>query len=318
MFTIIRSVLLKPLQYREPERLVYLSLNNPRRQANDMPFSLDRLKEMRDASQSFAAIGAFLDQPEDVTLSGTGEPESLKCARVSGNFLDILGVTPVLGRSFLPQEDMPAGVPVALISSGLWKRRFDGDPGMAGKPVTLNSISYTIVGVLPAGFEFPFPGVDVWVTKPSQWSMLAPRYWGLALLDGFGRMKPQTTIEQARAEMVVLSQQYKRAHPNLDLDLMNVVPLKDRLVQDVRTLFWILFVAVAFVLLIACANVAGLLLARSSSRTREFAVRTAVGSPRSRLVRQLVTESLVLSLAGAGSGCLLARWSGSGVKRGSD
>lgn len=308
MFTVIRSVLLKPLPYRDPDRLVYLSMDNPRRDRVGMPFSIDRLEQMRTRSRTFAALGAFLDQPEDATISGGGEPEPLKCARVSGNFLDILGVAPALGRSFISQEDTEGGADVAMISTELWRRRFHSDPNIAGKPVTLNSTTYTVIGVLPAGFEFPFSGVDVWVTKPSHWSMLAPRYWGLALLDGFGRLKPDVTLEQARVEMAVLSSEYQRAHPGPDPGAVSVVLLKERLVHNVHTLFWILLGAVVFVLLIACANVAGLLLARSASRTREFAVRTAVGARRARLVRQIFTESVALSLAGGALGLVLARW----------
>ena len=307
MFTVIRSVLLKPLPYRDPDRLVYLSLNNPRRNRVGMPFSIDRLEQMRARSRTFAALGAFLQQPEDATISGRGEPEPLKCARVSSNFLDILGVAPALGRSFTPQEDTPGGADVAMISTELW-RRFHSDPDIAGKPVTLNSTTYTVIGVLPAGFEFPFSGVDVWVTKPSHWSMLAPRYWDLALLEGFGRLKPGVTMEQARAEMAVLSDEYNRAHPGPDPGTIGVVLLKDQLVRNVHALFWILLGAVVFVLLIACANVAGLLLARSASRRREFAVRTAVGARRGRLVRQIFTESVALSLVGGALGLLLARW----------
>ena len=308
MFTVIRSVLLKPLPYREPDRLVYLSLNNPRRNRVGMPFSIDRLEQMRTRSRTFAALGAFLQQPEDSTISGGGAPEPLKSARVSGNFLEILGINPVLGRSFNPQEDTPGGADVAMISTELWRRRFQSDPHIAGKSMTLNATTYTIIGVLPAGFEFPFSGVDVWVTKPSHSSVLAPRYWDLSLLHGFGRLKPGVTMEQAQAEMAVLSDEYKRAEPGPDPGSIAVVSLKDQLVRNVHALFWILLGAVVFVLLIACANVAGLLLARSASRKREFAVRTAVGARRGRLARQIFTESVALSLAGGSLGLLLARW----------
>jgi putative ABC transport system permease protein len=311
IFTVIRSVLLKPLEYRDPDRLVYLSIDNPRAHVQDASFTQVRLDEMRSAAKSFDGLGAY-GRPDNVTLSGTGEPEALKAARVSANFLDSLGVQPTLGRRFRLEEDVRGGPPVAMISSGLWKRRFGGDPQLAGKTATFDSTTYSVIGVLPPGFEFPFAGVDVWFTRPSEWSQLPPRYWGnVAILTGFARLKPGVSLEQARAEMEVLNQQYMRAHPGRDTETgasMHVVWLKDRLVANVRGLLWTLFGAVAFVLLIACANVASLLLARATARYREFAVRAALGAGPGRLIRQLLAESLVLAVAGGALGALLAEW----------
>ncbi len=148
MFTVIHAVLLKPLEYRNPDRLVQVSLDDSLHN-RDGSFSLLRLEEMREAAKSFSGVGAYLKFKEDVSLSGRGRPEALRSARVSANFLDILGVKPLFGRSFLPQEDTPGGPPVAMISAGLWKRRFGGDPQIAGKPMTLNSTSYTIIVSYP-------------------------------------------------------------------------------------------------------------------------------------------------------------------------
>ena len=310
IFTVIRSVLLKPLDYQDPDRLVYLSIDNPRRHVQDANFTLVRLEEMRSAAKSFTGLGAY-GRPDNVTISGNGEPEALKAARVSANFLDILGVPPALGRSFRPEEDQRGGPPVAIISYGLWKRRFGGGPQVAGTTATFDSTTYTIIGVTPPGFEFPFSGVDVWFTRPSEWSQLPPRFWGISLLTGFARLKPDVSLEQARSEMEVLNQQYMRAHPGNVTEMgatMRVVWLKDRLVANVQGLLWTLFGAVGFVLLIACANVASLLLARADSRSREFAVRAALGAGRGRLVRQLLAESVVLAIAGGGLGALLAKW----------
>jgi putative ABC transport system permease protein len=312
IFTVIRAVLLRTLEYRDPDRLVYFSVDNPQQNARDGSFTLVQFEEMRTAAKSFTALGAY-GRPENVTLSGTGgEPEALKGARLSANFLEILGLSPILGRSFLPEEDQRGGRPVAMISSRLWKRRFGGDPLAPGKAATLDSTSYTIVGVLPDGFDFPFADVDVWLTRPSEWSLLPPRYWNIATLTGFARLKPQATLDQANSEMRVLQHQYAIAHPGPTTDpraTMRVVLLRDRLIAGVRSMLWTLFGAVGFVLLIACANVASLLLARATSRSHEFALRAALGAGRGRLIRQLLAESLVLSVAGGAIGLLLAKWS---------
>ncbi len=318
IFTVVRAVLLRPLDYREPDRLVYFSVENLKHPVRNSSFSLVQFEEMKASQKSFTALGAY-GPPESFGLSSNGEPEELKGARVSANFLEVLGISPVLGRSFLPEEDKSGGRPVAMIGAGLWKRRFGGEPAIVGRGVTLESRAYTIIGVLPEGFEFPYAGVDVWVTRPSEWSMLPPRYWGISILSGFGRLKAQTSLEQASAEMSLLQRQYDVAHPNeMNSDLsatIRVIPLKERLVTNVRPMLWTLFGAVGFVLLIACANVASLLLARATSRSREFAVRAALGAGRGRLIRQMLAESMVLAAAGAVVGVVLASWVLSAIPR---
>jgi len=310
IFSVIRAVLLRPLDYRDPDRLVHFSVENPRQPMQNPSFSLVQFEEMKASAKSFTALGAY-GRPENFALSSGGEPEELKGARVSANFLEILGVPPALGRSFFEEEDKVAGRPVAMISRGLWRRRFGGDPRVSGKEVTLESTGYTIIGVLPEGFEFPYADVDVWVTRPSEWSMLPPRYWGVPTLTGFGRLKANVSFEQAGVEMTLLQHRYDIAHPNpANSDrsaIMRVVLLKDRLVADVRPMLWTLFGAVGFVLLIAGANVASLLLARATSRSREFAVRAALGAGRGRLIRQLLAESMTLAAGGGVLGMMLAR-----------
>ncbi|HEY3458043.1 MAG TPA: ABC transporter permease [Bryobacteraceae bacterium] len=310
VFTLIRGVLLKPLEYRDPDRLVYFSIDNLRHNQRDLSFSRPQFDELRAAAKSFT-LGAY-GRPENIMLSKDGDPEALKGARVSANFLGILGMHPILGRSFRPEEDRRSGASVAMISADLWKRRFGGDPSIAGQTATLDATPYTIIGVLPEGFSFPFPDVDVWVTRPSEWSLMAPRYWDLPLLNGFARLRPGFTLAQAQAEMNVLQRQYAASHPSLMSpdrgETMRVIWLKDHFVSEVRPMLWTLFGAVGFVLLIACANVASLLLARSTFRSREFAIRAALGAGRRRLIRQLLAESLVLAAVGGVLGVLLTKW----------
>ncbi|MGH9613996.1 MAG: ABC transporter permease [Bryobacteraceae bacterium] len=249
MFSVIRAVLLKPLEYRDPGRLVRLSHENLRQNAHGDYFTLVRLEEMRSSAKSFAAIGAFLKYQEDVSLSGHGEPAALKSARVSANFLDILKMKPLLGRSFLAEEDKAGGAPVAMISARLWRSRFQADPRVAGQTATLNATPYTIIGVLPDGFVFPFAGTDVWFTRPEEWSVLPARFWaGVTPLYLFARLKPQVSLAEAQAEADVLNRQYILAHPERPHTkpgiTLRVASMKDQMVADVRPMLWMLFGAI--------------------------------------------------------------------------
>ena len=303
MFTIIHAVLLKPLPYPDSGRLVSIT-------GGATP---TRFEEMKASAQSFAGIGAFTIE-ETPTLSGGGEPEVLKAVRVSANFLRILEVQPLFGRAFRAEEDAAGGPPVAMISFELWERRFAADPEILGKTATLGGIPYTIIGVLPPHFAFPYQDLDVWMTAPGGWSLMPSKSRALSpFLSIFGRLKPGVSLEQATAEAKVIHRQYAIAHPAM-LDAKpkrpeKVTPMKEGLVAGVRSMLWLLLGAVGFVLLAACANVASLLLARAASRSREIAVRSAVGAGRIRLVGQLLCESVLLSLPAGILGVLLAGWS---------
>ena len=317
MFSVIRAVMLKPLPFRDPGRLVYFSEENPARSVHDNQFGLPQFETLRSQARSFDSMAAYGVNPESFSISGDGrEPEALRSARVSGNFLDVLGVHPILGRSFLVDEDRRGGPCVALISAGLWNRRFANDSAIAGRTAMLDATACTIVGVLPAGFEFPFADVDIWVPRPSEWSALPERFWNIPLLKGFARLKPGVTLEQAGAELQVLHAQYSTSHVGMKWEegsTMRAISLRDRLISDLRPMLWMLMGAVALVLLIACANVASLLLARGLARSQELAVQSALGAGRGRLIGQLLTESLLLSIAGGALGVLLAEWILAGV-----
>jgi putative ABC transport system permease protein len=318
VFSVIHAVLLRPLAFRDPGALVFLAVDNPKNnpRLNDR-FSLAEFELMTTGVNSFSAIGAYGAQPENLSLSSPGaEPEALKGARISANALDVLGVEPLLGRAFREDEDRRGGPDVALISAQLWSRRFGSDPAIAGKTATLDAKLVTIVGVLPPGFEFPFAGVDVWLPRPSEWSVLPPRFWNIPLLNGIARLKPGVTLEEARAEMKVFHSRYTQAHPALLMENNGAIKVEwfqDRLVENVRGMLWMLLGAVTFVMLIACANVASLLLARALARSHELAVRAALGAGRGRLIGQLLAESLVLSMAGAATGIVVAKWTLSGI-----
>jgi putative ABC transport system permease protein len=308
MFSVIRAVLLKPLGYREPDRVVLVTDGA----------TPGRAEEITSTSRSYAGMGSFTGF-EDVSLSGTGEPEVLKGTRVSANFLEILGVTPLQGRSFQADEDKPGAAPVAMISAELWRRRFGRDPAILGKTATLGGVPTTIIGVLPPAFQFPISGTDVWLTKPTEWPVLAAKARPLSpFLSVFARLKPQVDLQQATAELAVLDAQYAAAHPEM-LDAKRDAPevvhsLKDDLVSDIRPKLWMLFGAVGFVLLIVCANIGSLMLARATSRAQEFALRAAIGAGPGRIISQLLAESILLASIGGALGILLAGLSLSAIR----
>jgi predicted permease len=306
LFSVVRAVLLRPLGYGDPQKLVILT-------RGATPIHVD---EFRAAARSYSETGVFSGGAEQMALTGRGEPEVVSAARVSANFLNILGIEPALGRSFLPAEDRTGGPDVAMISTRLWQRRFAGNPGVLGHAVTLAGTPYTIIGVLPPRFTFPFADADtdVWITRPIEWSLMPVKSRPLSpYLHIFGRLKPDVSLVQANAELTALNRQYATAHPAM-LDAKpstadnptRVSTLQESIVADVRLPLLLLSGAVGLLLFIVCANVASLLLARAATRAREFAVRSAVGAGRARLLRQLLTESTLLSMLGGALGVLLA------------
>jgi len=310
-FALLRSVVLAPLPYRSPEELVVLSLDNPATSTFDQSFTVRRVEHARDHAQSFSAVGAFLKWPEVMTLSSAGDPEALVAARVSWNFLEIVGTQPIVGRGFVPEEDHPSGRSAVILSEGLWQRRFGADPQATERVLLLDSQPYTVVGVLPEGFDFPFPDIDVWVTRPSHTSQMPARFWQYVMTqDVIARLKPGTTLAQAQSEMGSLNQSYVSQYPkSMDAQsgvTVRVRPLKARVVADVRPVLWILFGAVCVLLLIACTNVSGLVLTRASARSHEFATLAALGASTSRLVSRLFVESATVVALGSGLAVILA------------
>ena len=314
IFTVANAVLLRPLPYAEPDRLTVLSsvLTTDRTQIR--PFSWGQYNLLRDHSHSFSGMSAAALDAFNVTSNGA-DPEQAPAARVSHNFFELLGVR-LQGRGFLPQEDRPGGSAVAVLSHSLWTRRFAGQSSALGQNITLDSRDYKIVGILPPDFQFPFlgPKVDVWVPRLFELNFLTPRQIeaGAGFLNGIARLRPGVTPEQAEAEMAVLNRQYQRDNPQKpDADpkrSIDVVPLQSRLVANVRVALLVLLGAVGFVLLIACANVASLLMSRALSRRKEISIRAALGAGRASIVRQLLIESLVLSVLSGAAGLLLAVW----------
>ncbi|HEV2445479.1 MAG TPA: ABC transporter permease, partial [Candidatus Sulfopaludibacter sp.] len=304
IFTVVNSVLLRPLSYPDPARLVriYETTSEFSQSSVAYPNYLDWRRE----SQSFANLAAY--RSEDFNFTGAGEPEHLNGEYVSATLLPLLGIAPALGRGFLPEEDRQGAACTAMLTYSFWQDRFAADPNILGKALTLNAVSCTVVGVLPKTLRFR-ENAQLWVPI-EQWSAAGLRtreeHPGLRVV---GRLKSGATAGAAQAELASICRELGRLYPSSNAGHgATVVPMKDDMVGDIRATLWLLAGAVGFVLIIACANVANLLLARSTARKREFAIRTALGAERSRIVRQLLTESVLLSLGAAVAGLALARW----------
>jgi predicted permease len=322
LFSVINSVFLRPLPYRQPEQLVRLSSTHEAQNLRRVGFSYPRYLEVQQRQQVFSDL-AF-SAGNAFTLTGRGDPEQLIGLFASASLLPALGLEPLLGRNFSADEDRPGGEHVALVSHRIWQERFNRDPSILGQALTLDGAPYTIIGVLPeVASAFPLNQLQIWVPRPAEVPFLAPSQLnnGGYFFQAIARLRPGVSLVQAREAMNVIAAGYRSSNPaNVDAPSeIEVVPLLDDAVGAQRQSYVMLFGAVGCVLLIACANIANLLLARFAGRRKEIAARFALGASRAHVVRQMVTESMVVALLGGAVGVLLAQGAlGAAIALGTD
>src|SRR5689334_23389894 len=313
IFSVVNGVLLNPLPFHDPNQLVSMFQEIPNFKNGSI--SYPNFVDWRKMNTTFSSMAAY--RGVGFNLSGNGEPERLTGEMISAGFFEILGVNPLLGRTFTAEEDSLGANPVVMISEALWKRKFGSRTDIIGQRLILDNVGRTVVGVVPSSFHlriqnFQRGGPLIEAYTPVG-AYNEPRFyngrdsgWGL---DGIGRLKPGVTLEQARADMDRVSHDLAVAYPDIDSDRKaNIVSLKDEMVGRIRPVLIFLLLAVSLVLLISCVNVANLLLARSTSRQHEFAIRIALGAGHQRVIRQLLTESLLLALVGGVLGLVLAKF----------